>query len=75
MKPIARAADVSPVENVILTLVVIEVPGRGYCWKLHTGDGDTMAESPVFPSLHHCLTDARHSAPLNPGRDPYMRRT
>jgi hypothetical protein len=71
----ARAVDRTPVEDLILALVVIEVPGRGYCWKLRTADGETVTESPVFPSLQQCLTDARHSAVLNPGTDPYLRRS
>ena len=71
----ARAVDRAPVEELILALVVIEVPGRGYCWKLRTAEGETVTASPVFPSLHQCLTDARHSAVMNPGTDPYLRRS
>jgi hypothetical protein len=74
MEGTARAVDRSPEEDVILALVVVEVPGRGYCWKLLTADGETVDASPIFPSLPQCLTDARHSAVLNPGTDPYLRR-
>ena len=69
----AYAVDRTPVEEVILAVVVIEIPGRGYRWKLRTADGETVTESPVYPSLQQCLTDARHSAWLNPGTDPYLR--
>jgi hypothetical protein len=74
MERIARAADRSPEEDLILAIEVVEVPGRGYCWKLRTADGETVDTSPIFPSLQQCLTDARHSAVLNPGTDPYLRR-
>lgn len=69
-----RSVDSALDEHVILALVFIEVPGRGYGWKLRAADGDTVAESPLFASLDQCLTDVRHSAPLNPGTDPYTRR-
>lgn len=74
MERVARAANCRSVEEVILTFVFVEVPGRGYCWRLHTADGEIVAESPVFRTLQQCLTDARLSAPLNPGTDPYVRR-
>ena len=75
MERIARAAERSPEEEVILAIVVVELPGRGYRWNVRTADGDTVDASPIFPTLQHCLADARHSAVLNPGTDPYLRRS
>ena len=61
--------------HVILTIEVVEVPGRGYGWRMKTSDGQTVAESPIFVSLQQCLRDARDSSALNPGIDPYTRRS
>ena len=61
--------------ELILSLELMEVPGHGYLWRLRVADGTTVVESPVFASLQQCLQDARESSPLNPGTDPYTRRT
>jgi hypothetical protein len=74
MRHEALALDTTPDEDVILELAIVEVPGQGYSWKLRTADGEVVEQSPLFASLHQCLTDARHSAALNPGTDPYLRR-
>ena len=74
MKHEALALDTAAEEDVILDLAIVEVPGQGYRWKLRTADGEIVEQSPLFASLHQCLTDARHSAALNAGSDPYLRR-
>ena len=60
--------------DVILSLEIIDAGGRGYGWRLRTAEGEIVEESPYFVSLYQCLTDARNSAVLKPGTDPYVRR-
>ncbi|MDB5923668.1 MAG: hypothetical protein JWN13_2604 [Betaproteobacteria bacterium] len=75
MEGSARSAGHAPDADIILAIEFIEVPGRGYRWRLRTADGETVTESPVFLSLQQCVQDVRSSAVLNPGIDPYVRRS
>jgi hypothetical protein len=75
MEGSARIAAHAPDADIILAIELIEVPGRGYRWRLRTADGETVTESPVFLSLHQCVQDVRSSAVLNPGIYPYVRRS
>src|SRR6476661_3531374 len=72
MQESARIAGPEP--EVVMSIEIIEVRGRGFRWRLRTPEGEVMEESPVFVSLYQCLSDARHSAVLNPGKGPYTRR-
>ncbi|MGZ5091850.1 MAG: hypothetical protein ACXWCY_04490 [Burkholderiales bacterium] len=71
----ARSAGRAPNTEVILAIELFEVPGLGYRWRLRTADGETVTESPLFASIRRCVQDLRASAVLNPGMDPYVRRT
>jgi hypothetical protein len=75
MEGSARIAGHASDADIILAIELIEVPGRGYRWRLRTADGETVTESPVFLSLQQCVQDVRCSAVLNPGTDPYVRRS
>lgn len=44
-------------EHVVLSVDLIEAPGRGYRWRLRTTDGDIVNESGLMPSLQQCFED------------------
>jgi hypothetical protein len=69
----SRTPDAEP--DVIISIQVAEVRGRGYQWILRSAEGENMEQSPVFASLYQCLADLRDSAFLSPGSDPYTRRS
>jgi hypothetical protein len=55
-------------KDIILSIDLLEVPGRGYSWRLRTADGETVRESRLLPSLQACLDDACRSSMLNADR-------
>ena len=44
-------------EHVVLSIELIEAPGRGYRWRLRTADDDIVNESGILASMQQCIED------------------
>jgi hypothetical protein len=44
-------------DHVVLSIELIEAPGRGYRWRLRTADDDIVNESGILASMQQCIED------------------